>query len=288
VTGRTGQTGQTGQQTWWEALGEWTAAGLPFVVVTVAEVRGHAPRDAGSKMLVPAEDDRGAASRPVVGSVGGGSLERSAVLLARRMLAEGRTAPLLQRTRLDRSSGEHGVQCCGGEVSLLFEPVRPARPVVAVFGAGHVARALAHVLEVLPLDVRVVDSRPDELALLPTGRLGAADVTAVPAPVPDTVARDLPGGAHVLVMTHDHAEDLAVLDVCLRRDDLGFVGLIGSAAKWRTFRTQLVSLGHDEQALTRVTTPIGVPGVPGKSPAAIAVATAAQLLTVLDLPEGSG
>ena len=102
-----------------------------------------------------------------------------------------------------------------------------------------------------------------------------------------TVARDLPPGAAVLVMTHDHAEDLAVLDVCLRRDDLVFLGLIGSASKWRTFQGRLAALGHDEATVARVTSPVGLPGVPGKSPAAIAVAVAAQLLTVLDLPEAS-
>ena len=273
------------QPSWWQVLARWSAAGVPFVVVTVAEVRGHAPRDAGSKMLVR-EPDPGAASTPdVVGSVGGGGLERSAVLAARRMLAAGQRTPVLERTRLDRHAGEHGVQCCGGEISLLLEPVHPARPVVAVFGAGHVGRALAQVLSVLPVDVRLVDSRPDELADVLTGRRGAADVSTLLAPVPDVVARDLPPGAHVLVMTHDHAEDLAILDVCLRRDDLGFLGLIGSASKWRTFRAQLASLGHDEVTTARVRTPIGLPGVPGKTPAAIAVAIAAQLLTVLDLPE---
>lgn len=275
----TGAPRAAGRPSWWEALGDLTSRGVPFVLVTVAEVRGHAPREAGSKMLVPLQG-------PVVGSVGGGSLERSAVLQAQAMLADGARTPVLRRTRLDRRAGQHGVQCCGGEVSLLLEPVHPARPVVAVFGAGHVGRALATVLQVLPLDVRLVDSRPDELAAVTTGRVGAADVTTVPAPVPDVVARDLPAGSHVLVMTHDHAEDLAVLDVCLRREDLAFLGLIGSAAKWRTFRAQLVALGHDDETLDRVTTPVGLPGVPGKSPAAIAVATAAQLLTVMDLPEG--
>ena len=271
--------GAPGRPAWWEVVGVLSTAGTPFVLVTVADVRGHTPRGAGSKMVVSADE--------VVGSVGGGSLEHAAVLEARRMVRAGDRVPVLQRTRLDRSPGEHGVQCCGGEVTLLLEPVHPARPVVAVFGAGHVGRALAQVLAVLPVDVRLIDSRSDELALVATGRVGAADVSTVPGPVPDVVARDLPAGAHVLVMTHDHTEDLAVLDVCLRRDDLGFLGLIGSSAKWRSFRGQLVDLGHDEDALARVTTPIGVEGVPGKSPAAIAVSTAAQLLTVLDLPESS-
>jgi xanthine dehydrogenase accessory factor len=35
-----------------------------------------------------------------------------------------------------------------------------------------------------------------------------------------------------------------------------------------------------------VTTPIGVPGVRGKQPEVIAIAVAAQLLSILELPEG--
>jgi xanthine dehydrogenase accessory factor len=36
----------------------------------------------------------------------------------------------------------------------------------------------------------------------------------------------------VLVMTHDHAEDAALIDAALRTDHLGSIGLIGSSAKW--------------------------------------------------------
>lgn len=271
--------------TGWETVAAWTGEGRPFVVVTVAQVRGHAPRGPGSKMCV--RPDAGGGSAEVAGSVGGGSLERTAVLAATRMLAEGARDPVLHVARLDRATTPHGVQCCGGEVTLLLEPVAPARPVVAVFGAGHVGRALVHVLQLLPLDVRVADSRADELALVKPGDDVVAEIACIPAPVPEAVARELPAGAHVLVMTHDHHEDLAVLDTCLHRDDLGFLGVIGSESKWRTFRHELHGLGHDDAALARVTCPIGVAEVPGKTPAAIAVATAAQLLTVLDLPESA-
>ena len=205
------------------------------------------------------------------------------------MLVDGARAPVLERTRLDRSSGEHGVQCCGGEVTLLLEPVRPARPVVAVFGAGHVGPR-ARPGAVGAAASTSASSTPGPTSSRPSPPAGSGPPTSprVAAPVPDIVARDLPAGTAVLVMTHDHAEDLAVLDVCLRRDDLGFLGLIGSASKWRTFqgaaRRRSVTT---RRAVARVTSPVGLPGVPGKSPAAIAVAVAAQLLTVLDLPEAS-
>jgi xanthine dehydrogenase accessory factor len=265
--------------------GDWVAdaaalaaAGEPFAVVTVAEVTGHAPREAGAAMLVTPDRE--------VGTVGGGNLEHTGVLAAREALAARRPEPRLVTVRLDPGGGEHGVQCCGGRVVLLVHPVLPDRPTVAVVGAGHVGWALVDVLRPLPVAVELVDSRADRLALRP-GRVPGqvATVRARHLPAPEAVVAGLPPGALLVVLTHDHAEDLAVLDVALRRhtehSDLGFVGLIGSRTKWAHFRRRLLAAGHDESALALVTTPIGVPGVRSKEPAAVAIATAAQLLTRL-------
>jgi len=83
-------------------------------------------------------------------------------------------------------------------------------------------------------------------------------------------------------MTHDHAEDFALCDAALRlstADDLrlGSIGLIGSRAKWARFRQNLTAEGHEESALDRITCPIGLPSIPGKDPASIAVGVAASL-----------
>ena len=88
----------------------------------------------------------------------------------------------------------------------------------------------------------------------------------------------LPPGTHVLVMTHDHAEDAAVVDAALRTAGLATVGLIGSSAKWARLRRRLLDAGLGEDDLARVVTPIGLPGLPGKDPATIAVSVAADLL----------
>lgn len=80
------------------------------IVVTVAAVRGSAPRQAGTKMLVTADD--------VLGTIGGGHLEYTAIDIARKQLAGGDSAQL-RRFPLGASLG----QCCGGVVNLLFEPV---------------------------------------------------------------------------------------------------------------------------------------------------------------------
>lgn len=263
---------------WVEQAAALVAAGEPFAVVTVAEVTGHAPREAGAVMLVTVDGQ--------VGTIGGGNLEHSAMLTARAALADRRPSPSLLTVRLDPRGGEHGVQCCGGRVVLLVQPVLPDRATIAVVGAGHVGWALVDVLRPLAVAVELVDSRAGRLAVRPA-RLPdqVATVRTRHLPAPETVVADLPPGALLVVLTHDHAEDLAVLDVALRRQaergDLAFVGLIGSATKWGHFRRRLLEAGHDDAVLDTVTTPIGVPGVRAKDPAAIAIATAAQLLSVL-------
>ena len=98
------------------------------------------------------------------------------------------------------------------------------------------------------------------------------------------VLEQLPAGSHVLIMTHDHAEDFALCDAALRLPQpLGSIGLIGSSAKWTRFRAQLGAQGHEPDTIARITCPIGIPGVPGKEPAVIAVAVAAALLPALDV-----
>jgi xanthine dehydrogenase accessory factor len=98
------------------------------------------------------------------------------------------------------------------------------------------------------------------------------------AVLPELVLAELPPGTHVLVMTHDHAEDVALLDAALRTSHLGPVGLIGSSAKWTRFRSTLIAGGHDPAAVDRIVTPIGLSALSGKDPATIAVSVAAALL----------
>jgi len=267
---------------WLDALQDLRSRRIPAVIVTLATVRGHAPRNGGAKMVV--------APASVHGTVGGGNLEQTAIEQARRMLADGSAEPeLLTLTLSDKAVTEYGVQCCGGEVTMLLEPIR-VTPAVAVFGLGHVGLELARILARHELDLVLVDSREEMLAEdrigIPgqRGPLGdaVARVRVVHAPVPEAALMDLNPGAHVLVMTHDHVEDLAIVDQALRTAELGSIGLIGSASKWARFRTKLRELGQTDDDLARVTTPIGIPEVAGKQPAVIAVSVAARILQLID------
>ncbi len=260
---------------WLSAVQQLRSDGLPGVLVTVLEVRGHAPRDAGAKMVVGADH--------TWGSVGGGNLEEAAIRRARELIAGGASEPEVQESALsEHAHNQHGRQCCGGVVRLLLEPL-PARPVIAIFGLGHVGYELARILSRLEVRLHLVDSRPAQLDQLRLADVtdGPADVQAHRAVVGESVLTALPPGAHVLIMTHDHAEDLALCDAALRSPGLGSIGLIGSSAKWARFQVQLRAEDHSAEAIARITCPIGLPEIVGKEPAAIAVGVAAALLLTL-------
>ncbi|OCW55554.1 xanthine dehydrogenase accessory protein XdhC [Hoeflea olei] len=246
-----------------------------FVRVRVVEAKGSTPRDTDAWMLV--------AETGAFGTIGGGRLELEAIDQARRILAgaaaENLALPL----------GPAIGQCCGGHVTLSFEVIPPARfdeiraqaeaedardPEVWLFGGGHVGRALAAALLLLPVKVHVVETRADELDRTPEGAI--RHLAAMPESLVTTIA---PGGAAV-VLTHDHALDFLIVTAALQRDDLAQVGMIGSATKRATFEHQFLREGGDRNRLSGLTCPIGRK-IADKRPEMIAVTVAADIAAAL-------
>ena len=76
---------------------------------------------------------------------------------------------------------------------------------------GHVGLELARILARHDLELHLVDSRAEQLDPARLGRAGraVADVHVHHVPVlPELVIAELPRGTDMLVLTHDHAEDL--------------------------------------------------------------------------------
>lgn len=250
---------------WLEALTAHERAGTPAVLVTLVELRGSAPREAGAKLVVTAA--------ALEGSIGGGALEHSCAEIARGLLAQGVCAPSLRDFPLGPALG----QCCGGHVRVLFEPLFTRVWDVALFGAGHVGQAVAGLLGALPCRLHWIDQRADVFpAELPP------HVQALPCAEPQAEVARLAARISVVVMTHDHALDYRIVAACLRREDLRFVGLIGSETKAARFRSRLARDGFGPEAIARVTCPVGLPGIGGKLPTEIAVSVVAQLLQARD------
>ena len=336
----------------WSTVAETIAAQGACALVTVAAVRGSAPREAGARMVVGPDGG-------FRGTVGGGELEWRALGAARDALARGAPAAALSRFALGPDLG----QCCGGSVrvltevfdrgrldearalaareaagpfatrgrigprsverivvgddegargapgpaggrggpsagarsagnddrpapealrggpielgsdGLIVERFRDPRHPVWLFGAGHVGRALMLALAPLPFEVTWIDERDGAFpAAVPANvrPLRSADAAA-------EVAR-APADASIVVMTHHHPLDLAIVHAALAAERFGYVGLIGSASKRARFTRRLREAGVAEARIAELVCPIGMPAIRSKHPAAIATGIAAQLL----------
>ncbi len=250
--------------------------GDPVAEVRVVSARGSTPREAGVRMLVTAS--------AAFGTIGGGRLEWQAIAKARQLLDSDDATQ-----RLEVPLGPAVGQCCGGHVTLLLRRADQsvlaelvaaeraddaARPLVLVFGAGHVGQAVTAALSPLPLRTRWIDGREGML----DGELPAG-IEAVPMARPlDEVAR-APAGAAWLVLTHSHALDFEICAAVLERGDFTYLGLIGSATKRAKFERGFRELGIARERIARLVCPIGSETVRDKRPAVIAALVAAELVT---------
>lgn len=236
---------------------------MPFVEIRVLETRGSAPREAGTRMWVGPDGARG--------TIGGGNLEYTALKIAREMLLSGEP-----RRERRFALGDALGQCCGGSVTLGFSllptievPPSGEKPHVVLFGAGHVGKEVARILERLPVGLTWSDPRPDQFPRETSAKVVIEDEAV-------WTVDEAPAGACYLVMTHSHALDLEIVERVLRRKDQRFLGLIGSDTKAAKFRARLRAKGIDPAGLV---CPIGLFKA-GKHPAEIAVSAVAQLLSV--------
>jgi xanthine dehydrogenase accessory factor len=255
-----------------------------IVVAELSSVRGSSPREQGAFMLVAADD--------LVGTIGGGALEYMVIARARQALRDDVAAD-----DMDIPLGPEIGQCCGGRVAVALRVLTPRKaddlaarlksdesgqPHVYLFGSGHVGKALARALAALPLQVHVVDTRPDELHDLPP------NVDARAVPMPEAIVRSAPAGSAFAILTHDHALDFLIAAEALKRDDSPYVGMVGSRTKRAKFRSWYLSeAGGSEAALRRLVLPIGDFGLVDKRPEVIAALAAAEIMVQIGRGEAS-
>ncbi|WEF23445.1 xanthine dehydrogenase accessory protein XdhC [Paracoccus sp. S3-43] len=239
-----------------------------MIRVRVIQALGSTPREAGAEMFV------GPAS--VQGTIGGGQLEYMAIDRARQMLAAGEA-----EARMNIPLGPEIGQCCGGRVVLHLDregPTPEDHPDALIFGAGHVGRALAFALHPLPVNATLIDPRPEELAQAAPG------IATKLTPLPEAEIRAARPGSAVVILTHDHALDFLLAAEALSRDDLTYIGMIGSTTKRAQFTRFAKAKGIDPAPLT---CPIGAGFTHDKRPAVIAVFTAAELIARLTATSSS-
>lgn len=247
---------------WLPVLAELTEKGVPCVLITVMEAKGSTPREAGVKMVATAQAQ--------FGTIGGGNLEFQALEAAREMLATAATAQVKEYPL-----GPKLAQCCGGAVTIFLEPFAANHKTLYLFGAGHVGREVVQVLAGLNLRVKWVDARAQEF---PADVPKNCEKILTAAPLAEM--RAMAQGAYVAVLTHDHALDYELVREAYRQGRFAYLGLIGSATKRAKFVKRLAVDGVSAKDIERLRCPIGIVGVTSKHPREIAIAIAAELLSL--------
>lgn len=236
------------------------------VIITIVETQGSTPRPAGTKMLVSTKTQQG--------TIGGGHLEYKAVLKAKALLEKKSQTPLLEHYSLSASFG----QCCGGKITLLFEPLLSQSHDLWVFGAGHVGQSIVRMAAEMPINIYWVDSRKEQF-FEPLPENTSTILTDDPAL--ELKAASL--NSACVILTHSHQLDFEILKQALEMSALskqnwGYLGVIGSDTKRKSFLHKLKRFEFKKSIIEQLHCPVGTCKVAGKEPSLIALSLLAELL----------
>ncbi|HAJ99974.1 MAG TPA: hypothetical protein DCM62_08110 [Bacteroidales bacterium] len=235
--------------------------GRPFVLCIVTDTEGSTPRKEGAKMVVFDEGH-------IMGTVGGGAIERKAIADAREFLKSGKPRHIHYELEEDVS------MICGGRVSIYFEPIQTNLNLY-IFGAGHVGREVGLYASGLGFKVHFVDNRPEIYSEFPSdyAECMAGDYLELANSIPFT-PRDFG-----VITTQGHAFDAVLLEA-LAPKGLLYLGMIGSKRKvGETFAKILEGGKVSKEQLEKVNTPIGIP-FHAETPREIAISIMAKIIDV--------
>lgn len=155
----------------------------------------------------------------------------------------------------------------------LTERFGEDRPHLYLFGAGHVGKALVLAMAPLGFQISWIDERHE---IFP--KYLPSNIRCIHLNEPQVIVKNLEPGNYVIVMTHDHKRDHAIVDAAVRRTDLAFIGLIGSATKRARTLKRFKDSGISEAQSKQLVCPVGITEIKSKKPSDIAISIAAQLL----------
>jgi xanthine dehydrogenase accessory factor len=229
------------------------------VLILVVRAVGSTPGKVGSKMVVLPDGS-------IRGSVGAGVVEARVIADSLNALEDGR-GPRTLHYKLE----ELGVGG-GGEMSIYLEPMVAPRRVI-LYGAGHVAAAIARHLKMLGCRVTVVDEREDW-----ANRERFPDVEAiVNRPFADAITGAPPGPRdHVIIATRGQEKDQQVLELVLAKK-FAYLGVVGSTRKAVRAIELLRAKGIAEELVAQLRIPMGL-DIGAVNPEEIAVSAAAELV----------
>jgi xanthine dehydrogenase accessory factor len=224
------------------------ADSVPVSVVTIVKGEG-----AGQKLAVLPSG--------AIGTLGTPELDQLAIPEARRLLDDERSLTQSYPTE-------------SGEIELFFESF-PSPPTLLIFGAVHVAQALATFGKQLGFRVIVTDARAK---LLTRERFPSADELIQGWPEDAIAQTPIDRNTYIAILTHDPKFDEPAI-VGAMKTDAGYIGAVGSRKTNADRRGRLLEAGLTDADLERLHGPIGL-DIGGSSPEEMAISILGEIIAV--------
>ena len=206
----------------------------------------------------------------ILGTIGGGSLEEQAIEEAAVAMSTGKTKRVSYRLEEGQETG----MVCGGTLEIFVEPIL-ATPTLFIFGAGHIALALAKMAKLVGFKIVIIDDRPE---FATQERFPEAEQTLAIGYAGAFSKLSVNTSDCVVIITHAHEGDEVVLEGALNTD-AKYIGMIGSQKKNEVVFAHLRSKGVSQEVLDKVYTPIGLK-ISAQTPEEIAVSILAEIIQV--------
>jgi molybdenum cofactor synthesis domain-containing protein len=203
------------------------AAGESVVVATAIRVEGDPPCRVGQKMLLGPDG-------PLAGTLGCAEFDDSAVTDAPGVLEGG--SPTTRTYRHDL-----------GTVEVFLEPHAP-RPRLVLISATPVSLALMRMANIVGFDPVLVESRHERVT---------AEHRAAGTVVASVAGAAVDDETSVVATDHDAPDVVPAIDAVLR-SPARFVGVMGSRRHVGPHVASLRELGHSDEDLARINTPVGL------------------------------
>ncbi len=261
--------------TLYEHIVDYKKKGIDAYVVTVTKKQGAGPVEVGKKMVV-------AKNGEAHGTVGGGALEHYAREKCKKLFDTKET--LSERYVLNEgeviANAKTLPMVCGGVVTLFYEFVGTKNHVY-IFGAGHVSKALGHILKTMDFHLTVIDERQEVIEAYPhADRL-------VHSPFATFIDEEpLKEKSFIIVSTPNHKYDYHVINKVIEHGiNPRYMGMLCSPEKLDDYLEATYETYGKAIDLSHFHSPIGL-DLGGGSPEEIAVSIASEMLAIIHGKQG--
>jgi xanthine dehydrogenase accessory factor len=205
----------------------------------------------------------------VIGTLGGGAIEFSAIIKAKECLKAGKGGNFTYDLGEDGNLG----MLCGG-TSEVYIRVFKAPEKILISGGGHIALELYKLCEYLEFKTVIFEDREEygNTLRFPNSEIILGDYKE------NLSKYIIDEHTYVVIVTRGHKCDEGSLEAVVN-SNAAYIGMIGSYNKVKTITDNLMTKGIKEEAINRVHAPIGI-DLGGSTPSEIAVSIISEILLV--------